>query len=72
MVASKAQIQTTAGVRARSHKPAQPRITSKCRVNAAGGSMCRVIRGEATAMIAAEKVVEPKNIAMLCAKKSER
>jgi hypothetical protein len=31
--------------------------------------MCRAFRGEATAMIAAEKVVEPKNIAMLYALK---
>jgi len=69
MVTSKAQIQTTAVLTARSNKPAHPRITSKSWANAAGGSMCCAFRGEATAMIAAEKVVQPKNIAMSCALK---
>ena len=60
MVASEAHVQTNPGLRARSNKPAHPRITSTSRVSAAGESMCRAFRREATAMIAAEKANRAK------------
>jgi hypothetical protein len=57
---SEAHVQTTLGLKARSNKPAHPKITSTSLVSAAGESTYRACRMEATAMITAEKVNRAK------------
>jgi hypothetical protein len=67
MVASEEHVQTTLGLKARSTKPAHPKITSTSLVSAAGESTDRACRMEATAVITAEKVNRAKEYRQRCA-----